>query len=241
MPEQQPSWYPHGLAIRDYHQGDTDAEIKVHTADGDVTIYPVSIYFRKPGQLSDGDEFAISLCRGRILDVGAGAGNISLVLQQLGHEVTALDIAPHVIEVMRERGVLDTRQGDIYEFSDEQYDTLLLLMNGIGFVGNLDGLDRFFQHAHKLLKPDGQIIFDSSDLFYAEIDEGLQVPGYQYHGEIWYQLEYKQFRGKPYPWLYLDPDTMRMHAQEAGWEAQVLFEGVEGYYVARLQKKEETQ
>lgn len=236
-----PSWLPLGLALRAYLETGERTFLRVHTVDGSVTPYPAELFFRKYDEFSLMDERACAEARGRILDAGAGAGCISLFLQnEMGHEVTAIDIAPHLVEIMRELGVQDARQGDIFDLKGEQFDTILLLMNGIGFVGHLEGLDRFLEHAKTLLAPGGQILFDSSDLKYADID-GADFTGEDsaYYGEVWYQLEYKGMKGEPYYWLYVDPVTLRERAEAAGYAVEILLEGEDGYYFVRLTLREE--
>lgn len=231
-----PSWLPLGLALRDYHHNGGQTYLRVHTVDGTITPYPAELFFRGYDDFSMMDEQACALARGRILDAGAGAGCISLFLQnEMDMEVTAIDISPHLVEIMQDLGVEDARQGDIFELKGERFDTILLLMNGIGFVGNLEGLDRFLAHAKTLLNPGGQILFDTSDLKYADID-GADYTGAEskYYGEVWYQLEYKGMKADPYYWLYIDQRTMQAHAEAAGYAVELIVEGEDGYYLTRL-------
>jgi SAM-dependent methyltransferase len=188
------------------------------------------------------DEMACHYARGHVLDVGAGAGCISLFLQTMGLKVTAIEIAPDAVDVMRRLGVRDARCGDFFDLpADEQWDTILLMMNGIGFVGMLDGLDRFLAKAHTLLKPGGQILFDSSDLALSELsDQDYRGDKSTYRGEVWYQLEYKGVRGAPYYWLYIDQHLAEQHAVAAGYDFELLEEAEDGYYLARLTVAEKT-
>lgn len=236
-----PSWLPLGLALRDYHASGERTFLKVHTVDGSVTPYPAELFFRQYDEFSIMDEQACALARGRVLDAGAGAGCISLFLQnEMGLSVTALDISPHCVEIMRELGIRDAREGDIFSLSGEQWDSILLVMNGIGFVGNLEGLDRFLHHAKTLLAPGGQILFDTSDLHFADID-GTDFRGAEsnYYGEVWYQLEYQNILAEPYYWLYVDPVTLREHAETAGYQMEITEEGQDGYYFTRLSLAED--
>lgn len=230
-----PSWLPLGLGIKEYYESGERTIIKVHTVDGEVTPYPAELFFRGYDDFGVFDELACHHARGRVLDVGAGAGCITEFLEAMGLQVTALDISPDAVEVMRDRGIEDARCGDFFDLQGERWDTLLLCMNGIGFVGRLEGLDRFLAHAKTLLSPGGQILFDSSDLSLSEL-AGQDYRGKEgkYEGEVWYQLEYKGIKGAPYYWLYVDQARMQQHAAAAGYAFELLDEAEDGYYFARL-------
>lgn len=206
----------------------------VHTSDGDVTPFPISIYFRDYDDFSIVDEYAAAICEGRVLDIGAGAGAIATFLQDQGFEVTGIDIAEGAVEAMKARGLRDARQLDIFDLKDEKYDTLLSLMNGIGFVSDFEGFGRFLDHARTLLNPGGQILFDSSDLRQAEITEDLRSSEADYFGKVWFQMEYNGVKGEPYHWLYLDQDKLKELSEAKGWFCQIMLDAPEGTFLARL-------
>jgi SAM-dependent methyltransferase len=234
-----PSWLPLGLGIKEYHESGERTTIKVFTVDGESTPYPAELFFRTYDDFGIFDELACHHARGRVLDIGAGAGCIALFLQEIGFEVTALEIAQDAVDVMLDLGVEDARCGDFFELqSAERWDTLLLAMNGIGFVGNLKKLDLFLEQAKSHLAPGGQILFDSSDLALSDLN-GQDFRGEEstYYGEVWYQLEFKGIRGAAYYWLYIDQKTMAAHAEAAGYVFELIEEAEEGYYLARLTLK----
>jgi SAM-dependent methyltransferase len=224
-----PSWAPHGAALRDFLAGRLDAEVIVRDEDGEEERTPASVFFRGPEEFSVLDQVALDLCRGRVLDVGAGAGCHSLVLQDRGLTVTALDVAPEAVEVMWRRGVQDARCGDVFGFAGERFDTLLVLMNGIGLVGTLQNLDRFLRDVPRLLSAGGQILLDS-------FDPGPPDPARPgaYAGEMRFQLEYDSVRGAFYEFVFLDFETLRGHAEAYGWRAESIWQEDEGHYLARL-------
>src|SRR5574337_12855 len=154
------SWRPHGRALLDFCNGDTSAEIVVNGDDGETEVVPIRVFFRGPSEFSALEEAALDLCRGRVLDAGAGAGCHTLVLQEQDCSVCAIDIAPEAVEVMRRRGVKEARCADVFHFREGPFDTLLLMMNGIGVVEDLAGLDRFLADAHRLLTPEGHPAFN---------------------------------------------------------------------------------
>jgi len=224
-----PSWTPHGAALRDFLAGDLNAEVIVRAEDGEEERTPARVFFREPGEFSALDAAALDLCRGRVLDVGAGAGCHSLVLQARRLSVTALDVSPEAVEVMNRRGVRDVRCGDVFSFTGERFDTLLILMNGIGLVGTLDGLDRFLRDVPRLLADGGQILLDSFDPGPADPE-----PPRAYAGQMRFQLEYGGVRGAFYDFLFLDFETLLRHAERAGWRCESIWQEDEGHYLARV-------
>jgi SAM-dependent methyltransferase len=234
-------WTPHGLALLDFFNGKTFAEVVVHDADGYTEVVPASVFFRAPEEFSALEEAALDLCRGRVLDVGAGAGCHSLVLQERGLQVCAIDIAAEAVDVMRGRGVRDARRADIFRFQAEPFDTLLLLMNGIGVVGKVAGLRPFLATLGRLLQPAGQILLDSFD---PGPENGPEAagPGDQerpcpYVGEMRFQLEYHGRKGEMYDWLFVDFETLAGEARAAGWIAASIWQEEEGHYLARLTRE----
>ena len=124
---------------------------------------PVKIYFRSMEEMPELEWIALQQCRGKILDIGAGAGSHALALQQLGQSVTALEISPLASDVIKARGVKKVLCADVFRLAGrKKYDTLLLMMNGIGLTGTLSGLRDFLRTSRALLHPGGHLIFDSS-------------------------------------------------------------------------------
>lgn len=195
--------------------------------------------FRNRGEYPISEMVCMDACQGTVLDIGAGAGAHALWLQERGFSVLALDTSPASVQVMLERGV-NAMEQNVMEFCPEtRFDTLLLMMNGIGLTGTLEGLEAFLQHAKAhLLAPGGQILFDSSDMRYLyEVPRnqggGYRLPMDRYYGELSYQIAYRGKRGRAFRWLYVDFDTMSMYAEQCGFEAECLV--TDDYaYAARL-------
>jgi len=221
-----------GGALRDFYTDNFTQKLILHTSYGEPENMPLDIFFRDEEEMAEVELEALSCCYGKVLDIGAGAGSHALALQNLDLDVTALEISPLATEIMRERGVKKVVNQDIFTYSGTTYDTLLLLMNGIGLVGDMAGLRRFLQHAKKLLNPNGQLVFDSSDITY--LYEGNLPAGEKYYGEIAYQYEYRQVKGEWFKWLYIDQDTLAQIAGEEGWLPIIQYEDEQDQYLARL-------
>ena len=131
----KPDKDPMGRAIADYHKNGKASRLRVFSPMFDEDEIPVTTLFRSLDDMPAIEREALQLAHGRILDVGAGAGCHSLALQGMGKDVTAIDISPLAVPTMHERGVKDVREQDFFAL-DGQYDTILMLMNGIGIVGS---------------------------------------------------------------------------------------------------------
>ncbi len=221
-----------GQALHDYHNSSLKNELWINNKYGDKEEMPVDIYFRVDENMPDMEWFALDECRGQVLDIGAGAGSHALILQEKGLTVTAMDISPLSVKVMRSRGVKNAEEADIFTYQSAKFDTLLLLMNGIGLAGTLEKLQELLLHLKNLLNPGGQIIFDTSDISY--LYEDHPKPSDNYYGEIWYQYEYEKQTNDWFQWLYVDEVTMQVVANASGYQMDVLLEDELGQYLARL-------
>lgn len=233
-----PNKDPMGTAIAEFHRTGRAGTLRVFSSQFDEDEIPVDQLFRTYDEMPPIEQQALTLAQGRILDVGAGSGCHAIALQEMSKEVTAIDISQLSVEVMSDRGVKDARAIDLYDESlAEQFDTILLLMNGSGIIGNIDGMERFFLRMKRLLAPGGCIYMDSSDLKYLfEEEDGsylIDIAG-DYYGIVDFQIQYKQIKGEPFDWLYIDFDTLSYYAQQYGFNAQIVCQGEHYDYLAKL-------
>ena len=232
---------PMGTAIAEYHRTGRAGTLRVFSSQFDEDEIPVAQLFRSLDEMPSIEQRALVMARGKILDVGAGSGCHALALQTMGKQVTAIDISELSVEVMRQRGVEDARAIDLYdERFVEQYDTILLLMNGSGIIGNIEGMERFFFRMKQLLRPNGCIYMDSSDLKYLfEEEDGsylIDVAG-DYYGLVDFQMQYKHIKGDSFDWLYIDFDTLSYYAEQYGFSAELVSQGEHYDYLAALKMK----
>ncbi len=233
-----PEHDPMGQAMLDYlREPDDSANIIVHCNIADDDVIPVPLLFRNWEGMGNVEQTAIEHCYGRLLDLGAGAGSHALELQKRGMEVVAADISPGAIETMKARGVNDIRLTDIAGLAGEQFDTILLMMNGIGLTGTLEGLKQWLAQVKPMLLPGGQIIFDTSDIEYLYMDDegNSHIPeDMSYYGEVKYQMEYKESLSEEFPWLFIDSITLTDLAYDGGFDVELLDTGENFTYLVRL-------
>ncbi|MBO5224907.1 MAG: class I SAM-dependent methyltransferase [Parabacteroides sp.] len=232
---------PMGTAIADYYKQGKAAKLRVFSSQFEEDEIPVAQLFRSYEQMPPLEQKALQLAQGKILDCGAGSGCHALALQAMGKEVQAIDISPLSVETMRLRGVKQAYQVNLFDENYvEQFDTILLLMNGSGIIGKLANMSAFFNKMKQLLTPDGCIYMDSSDLRYLFEDEDgsfLIDLADDYYGEIDFQMQYKQIKGEPFDWLYIDFQTLSLYAAQNGFTAELIQEGEHYNYLARLKRQ----
>ena len=232
---------PRGAAILDFLKHGRADKLHVFSSQFDEDEIPVRTLFRTEKQMNPLERTALQLAAGRILDIGAGSGCHSLALQAAGKEVEAIDISPLSVEAMCKRGVKQATQANLFNESFYgSYDTLLMLMNGSGIIGQLENLPAFFRKAKQLLRPGGSILMDSSDLRYLYEDEDgsfvINIAD-EYYGEVDFQIRYKEIMGDPFDWLYIDFQTLSLYATQNEFEAELVKEGKHYDYLARLHPK----
>lgn len=221
-----------GKALQDQFSTGTADTLWLNNSYDEPEEMPVDIFFRTEEEMPDIELEAMDLCEGRVLDVGGGAGSHALILQNRGFDVVALDISSSAVEIMKSRGVLNAVEADIFTYQNGKFDTLLLLMNGIGITATIEGFKKFLEHAKSLLNEDGQLLFDTSDISY--MYEGAELPADKYYGEVSYQYEYREEKGDWFNWVYIDPQTLKKIAKECGWECHLLFDDGEDQYLAEM-------
>ncbi len=230
----------YGEALYDLHTLQALKEpLLLHSSYGDIEEMPVDVFFRDEEDFPELEHIALALCDGKVLDVGAGVGSHALHLQQKGFTVDALEHSPMACKIMRERGVKQVIQENFFNLSNQRYDTLLFLMNGIGLAGTIAGFRELLRHSKGLLSEKGQLLFDSSNIAYLYEEYRIPRPEH-YLGEIKFQYEYKGVRGKPFDWLYIDQDELIKIAREENWVVQILFEDDNDQYLVRMEPRKAT-
>ncbi len=235
-----------GKAILDFQTNNSPEDLVTETNISEADDMSVAYLFRNYNFMPKLEKEAMQLSKGKILDVGCGGGSHSLFLQEKGFDVTAIDISANVIKACKLRGVQNARVQNLLEVSTDtseselakqKFDTILLLMNGTGIFGTLSETSKYLQKLKSLLNPNGQILIDSSDIIYMydENENGsFSVPADQYYGELIFTISYKGETDKPFPWLYLDYNTLQNAAYANGLQCELILEGEHFDYLARL-------
>jgi SAM-dependent methyltransferase len=228
-----------GKAILDFQTNNSPEDLITETSISEADEMSVSYLFRSYNEMPELEQRALQLAKGKVLDVGCGAGSHSLCLQnERNLDVTSIDISPTAIEACQLRRIRNAKVENILNLdSNEKFDTILLLMNGTGIFETLNQTANYLQKLKSLLHPNGQILIDSSDIIYMfddDNDGGKWIPSSNYYGELTFIISYKNETEEPFPWLYLDYNTLQNAAFANGLQCELVMEGEHYDYLAML-------
>lgn len=226
-----------GKAILDFQTGNSPEDLVTETNISEADDMSVAYLFRTYSAMPKLEKKALQLAKGKVLDVGCGAGSHSLYLLEKGLNVTSIDISENAIKACQLRGLSKAKKANVLDLENEKFDTILLLMNGTGIFGTLSETSKYLQKLKSLLTPTGQILIDSSDIIYMfdEAEDGSKwVPSDGYYGELVFTVSYKNETEDSFPWLYLDYNTLQNAAHANGLECELVLEGDHFDYLAKL-------
>ena len=227
-----------GKAILDFQTNTSPENMITSTSISDDDEMEVAYLFRSFTEMPTLEQKALQLTKGRTLEVGCGAGSHGLYLQnERNIDVHSIDISKNAIQACSLRGLKNTQVIDVLNIENEKYDTILLLMNGTGIFETLERTSIYLQKLKSLLNPNGQILIDSSDIIYMfdeDEDGGKWIPSETYYGELTFTLQYKNETEAPFPWLYMDYNTLQNAAIANGLQCQLVLEGDHFDYLAQL-------
>lgn len=234
-----------GRAIRDHHR-DERTEPLYHT-DGSETIeHPIESFYFTPFDPSKGQNaWLASTLRGPLLDIGAGTGRHALYFQDQ-FETVAVESSAALVETMRDRGVEDARNGDMFElradFGRDRFGSALLNGTHLGLVGSVRGLSKFLGDLAYVTRPDGTAVVDGYDPDHSATTELIgyrddPTPG------LAHRVMCFEYEGDSNPILQLrlfSPDRLREAAIGTGWTVDEVVRGDGGneyHYRAALEKR----
>ena len=190
---------------------------------------------------------AMAYAVGRVLDVGCGAGRVALHLQQLGVEVTGLDVSALAVRAARRRGVRDVQLGTVQSFAAQlaDFDTLVLLGNNAGIFGTPDGLRKGLRRWARLMRPGARLLAGSTSpyggtapLLDAEWRQNNRRQG-KMAGQLRLRVRYGKLASPWFNWLFLSPGELATLVDGTGWRwLRTLQAGDDEPFVAVLEREQ---
>lgn len=238
-----------GQALADWEAGGSDPEI-FEREDGH-TDFGVGheLYVASFSKWPAAERKAIRLACGRVLDIGCGAGRVSLYLQKRGLEVVAMDSSPLAVRTARARGVKEVLHLPLGELGRElghglgAFDTLLLLGNNFGIFGTPTRLRRMLTQWARRTPPHAKVLAESTNPYGGGaplVDRGyyrLNRDRGRLPGQVRLRIHYQNLSTPWFNWLFVSRREMQSLLRGTGWrQSVVLGAGIGEPYVAVLEK-----
>ena len=234
-----------GRTVLDHLEGRRAHEV-IERSDGyiDVSGGPRA-YFEPFRRWAPAERRAMRFVRGRVLDVGVGAGRVALHLQERGHDVTGIDNSPLAVEVARRRGVKDVRLLPFREIGPELgvFDTVVMMCNNFGLFGSAAGAQRMLSRLRRMTSDDARIVAGSRDPYGTDNPDHLRYQEQNRRrgrmtGQLRLRTRHGRYRGRWFDYLLASPDEMRELAASGGWDVERLIQNDDDddYYVGVLRK-----
>ena len=202
-----------GQAALDFLNFKHDEFIYVKSETMEDDVISVNHLFRNFEKMPICEQAALNEVKGKVLDVGGGVGSHCLYLQEQGYQTTMLDFSSGLCEVSKKRGVENVVKNDFFTWkTDQKYDTVLFMMNGIGIGGSFDTFKQAIELSFELLNEGGQILFDSTDITfcYEQNDGSILLPiNIEYLGFVKFKLKYKGKEDDWFDWAYYSAEKLR--------------------------------
>ena len=196
---------------------------------------------------------AIRLARGRVLDVGCGAGRVALHLQQKGLDAVGIDISPLAIRVCRERGLRQARVMPIADVGPRlgTFDTIVMYGNGFGLLGSLRQARRLLRRFHGMTGPAGRIIAECNDPTLRRHRRAINPRALACHlachrlnvrrgrmpGQLRIRIRYMNHVTPYFDYLLVSKRQMRQVLAGTGWRIDRLFDSEGSPFIAVLEKE----
>ncbi len=221
------------------------ATCKFERDDGYIGHESLSWYLTRYRDFLPIEKEVLKFARGRVLDVGCGAGRHALYLQRRGLEVVGIDASPRIVELARARGVRDVRLADAcgrLPFPDGAFDTVILLGNNLGIGGTPPRVQRMLRELHRVTSRRGRVLGSTRQpsttnpvhrrYLNRNVEKGRAV------GQMRLRLVFNRARGPWFDLLLLAPTDLMQLAASEGWKLTQVFplESLETGYAAVLEK-----
>jgi SAM-dependent methyltransferase len=213
----------------------------VERDDGLINGVLTAPYLAEPDQWPAHDRRALDRVRGRVLDVGVGAGRVALALQERDVPVTGLDISPGAVEVCRARGVRDVVHASVDEHAGagHRYDTFLLLGNNLGLLEGRERAPEFLAALARMAGPGAQVVAQGTDPY--GTTDPIQVAYHEDNrrrgrlgGQLRLRLRYRELTTDWFDYLVCSPAELADLVAGTGWRLADIDNTDAPYYLATL-------
>lgn len=235
-----------GQLLWAYYQGKESSHFEIwERSDGYISVDLTKNYFSEYEDWALYQRKALEFVKGRVLDIGCGAGRHSLYLQDKGFDVLGIDISPLAIKVSRLRGLKKAEIMSIEDvnFRPNSFDTIIMMGNNFGLFGSFEKARKLLTRFHRMTSENALIIADTRNpykkdpahLEYRRLNEEKGRMGGQVKG----RMRFEKYTGKWFDWLMVSKKEMKKILKGTGWKIRKFLDSEDSRYIAIIEKMAE--
>lgn len=234
-----------GQMIWALHNGQEVFEV-IERDDNLIDAMPAKGYFSTYEEWPQIERIAMELAKGRVLDVGCGAGRHSIYLQEKGLDVTGIDVSPLALKVCKLRGLRKTRLMSVYDlsFKPDSFDTIIMMGNNFGLFASFTKAKRLLRKFHKITSENGMIVADTRDPY--KTDNPMHLAYHKRNkaknrmgGQVKIRVRFRTYVGRWFDYLMVSKEEMKQILKGTGWKIKEFINSQDGdtsRYVAAIEK-----
>jgi SAM-dependent methyltransferase len=231
-----------GRALLSYFEREP-AHSVVERDDGYFDAENIGTYFADFRKWALQQRRAMRYVRGRVLDIGCGAGRHALYLQRQRLQVVGIDESPLAIRVSRARGVKTARIASVTRIPGDLgvFDTILMMGNNLGLLGNLKRARWLLKRFSGITSDDGRIIaetlnpYKTRNPFHKRYQKANRQRG-RMSGQVRLRLHYQTYTTRWFDYLFVSPAELRGIVSGTGWCVSKIIGSSGPQYIAVLSK-----
>jgi cyclopropane fatty-acyl-phospholipid synthase-like methyltransferase len=234
-----------GHEVLDFFNGDKVIEC-VEREDGLIDPYDKNpaAYFSEFKDWSLNEKKALKFAKGKVLDIGTGAGRIALYFQKKGVDVIAIDNSPLAIKVCKMRGVKNAVPlaiENVDRLKPARFDTVVMLGNNFGLMGGLKKAKMLLKKLSKVAQPNAILIAESLDPHKTNDEEHVSYHNFNLRrgrmaGQLKIRIRHKKFIGDWFDYLLVSKREMIEILKGTGWKIQKFIDSKGASFVAIIEK-----
>jgi len=243
MKNLKPEEDAYGQLVWAYYNGNEVYEI-AERDDGYISASPLpKIYFSSYDEWSSSEKKAMEYVKGRVLDVGCGAGRHSLFLQEKGFDVLGIDLSPLSEKVCKLRGLRKVQVMSIEEvnFKPDSFDTILMMGNNFGLFGSFKKAQRLLKKFHKMTSKTALIIAVTNDVYKTDNPAHLDYQKTnrekgRMSGQVKLRIRYQKYATPWFDYLMVSKEEMQTILKGTRWHVKQFLDSEESNYIAIIEK-----
>ncbi|UCE96499.1 MAG: methyltransferase domain-containing protein [Candidatus Bathyarchaeota archaeon] len=233
-----------GQAIWAFHRGNKSFEV-IEREDGYIDVTNPRLYFTEFNAWMADEKKAMDYVKGKVLDVGCGAGRHSLYLQKRGLQVLGIDQSPLAIKMCRQRGLKNAKIMPIrgINFKPNSFDTIIMMGNNFALLGDFENARRILKKFHKISSENGLIIASAVDVYPPTKDAQEHLAYFDFNtkrgrmaGQWKVRIRFRKFATTWFDLLHVSKKEMGEILVGTGWRIKEFIDPNSVHYVAIMEK-----